>query len=71
MLKNEVIEAVKNNLFHVWAVDNIDEGLELLTGLSAGKMRANGEYPKDSIHFRASQRIDQLNWTLKKYANSQ
>jgi len=70
MLKNEVVEAVKNRRFHIWAVDNVDEGLELLTGISAGKMLANGEYPKDSIHFKASRRIDQLNRTLKKYSNS-
>jgi hypothetical protein len=64
------VEAVKNRRFHIWAVDNVDEGLELLTGISAGKMLATGEYPKDSIHFKASRRIDQLNRTLKKYSNS-
>ena len=71
ILKNEVVEAVKEGLFHIWAVRTIDEGLELLTGIPAGKMKASGEYTKDSIHFKAFQRIDQLNLTLKKYSNSQ
>jgi lon-related putative ATP-dependent protease len=71
ILKNEVVEAVKEGLFHIWAVRTIDEGLELLTGIPAGKMKASGEYTKDSIHFKVFQRIDQLNLTLKKYSNSQ
>jgi lon-related putative ATP-dependent protease len=37
MLKEEVVEAVDNDLFHIWAVSTIDEGLKILTGVKAGK----------------------------------
>ncbi|MEJ2163813.1 MAG: hypothetical protein P8X60_11095 [Robiginitalea sp.] len=70
MLKSEVVEAVKKDLFHIWAIRTIDEGLELLTGIPAGKMKASGEYTEDTIHFKAFRRIDQLNRALKKYSNS-
>lgn len=39
MLDNEVIEAVKKGLFHVWAIEHIAEGLEILTGVKAGNVR--------------------------------
>lgn len=36
-LSNEVVDAVKNGLFHIYAISTIDEGIELLTGVPAGK----------------------------------
>lgn len=50
MLSNEVTEAVKKKRFHVWSVSTIDEGIEILTGVQAGKPNAKGEYPKNSVH---------------------
>lgn len=41
-LNNEVIEAVKNNKFHIYAVSNIDEGIEILTGVPAGEINVPG-----------------------------
>lgn len=49
-LKNEVIEAVKEGKFHIWPVKTIDEGIEILTGVSAGKKKKDGSYPKGSIN---------------------
>jgi len=49
-LKDEVIEAVKEGKFHIWPVKSIDEGIEILTGVSAGKKRKDGTYPKGSIN---------------------
>jgi lon-related putative ATP-dependent protease len=50
MLKDEVIEAVKAGKFHIWSVGHIDEGIEILTGVKAGKMLKNGMFEKGSIH---------------------
>ena len=50
MLEDEVVEAVREGRFHVWAVRTIDEGIQLLTGRPAGKRRADGSYPKESVH---------------------
>lgn len=52
MLKPEVVQAVKDGRFHVYAVSTIDEGIELLTGKPAGKLRPDGVYPPGSV-FRA------------------
>lgn len=50
MLHQEVVEAVKKGKFHIWSVSTIDEGIEILTGIPAGKPDKNGKYPKETIH---------------------
>jgi len=50
MLDDEVVDAVRRGEFHIWAVRTIDEGIQLLTGRHAGKRRADGSYPKDTVH---------------------
>lgn len=49
MLRPHVIDAVKEGRFHVWAVETIDQGLEILTGVAAGE-----------VHQRAKQRLKAL-----------
>ncbi len=50
MLAPEVIEAVENDMFSIYAVENIDQAVEVLMGLPAGEMSRTGRYPKKSIH---------------------
>lgn len=50
MLKNEVVEAVKEGKFNIWAVDDIGDGLKILTGKNAGKRQENGKFSKNSIY---------------------
>ena len=50
MLRQEVVESVKKGKFHIWAVKNIDEGIEILTGIPAGKPDKKGNYPENSVH---------------------
>jgi lon-related putative ATP-dependent protease len=57
MLDEEVVEAVRRGEFHVWAVRTIDEGIELLTGRRAGRRRADGSYPPDSVHGLVAARL--------------
>jgi len=52
MLRDDVIQAAKDGEFHIWAVSNIDEGIEILTGMEAGKKDKDGQFPKDSINGR-------------------
>ncbi len=59
MLKQEVIEAVRNNQFHVYAIGHVDEGIEILTGITAGKKEKN-EYTKDSIYYLVSEKLKSL-----------
>ena len=52
MLKQEVVEAVRQNLFHVYPVSTISEGVEILTGMPAGTIDSNGIYPETSVYGR-------------------
>ncbi len=60
MLRKDVVEAVRNGEFHVWAVDTIEQGLEVLTGKSAGTPNARGAYPKNSVFGRADATLARL-----------
>lgn len=48
-LKHEVVRAVEQGLFHVYAVQNIEEGIELLTGIPSGRPQADGSYPYGTV----------------------
>ncbi|MBU5674995.1 AAA family ATPase [Alkaliphilus sp. MSJ-5] len=50
MLKEEVINAVKNNEFHIYAINTIEQGIEILTGKKAGVLGECGEYPENTIN---------------------
>ena len=60
MLKQEIIDAVADNAFAIYAVANVNEALELLTGELVGKKDKNGEYPKDSLNFKAISRLKEI-----------
>lgn len=65
MLKQEVIDSVKEGKFHVWSVSSIDEGIEILTGIPAGKRNAKGDFPPDSINGRVQARLQLLAESLR------
>jgi lon-related putative ATP-dependent protease len=58
MLDDQVVEAVDNGVFHVWAVRTIEEGVQLLTGRPAGRRRRDGSFPPDSIHGLVMARLE-------------
>lgn len=60
MLKQEVIDAVEQNLFAVYAVTTVDETLTLLTGQIAGAVDSEGNYPENSINFKAISRLKEI-----------
>jgi len=57
MLDDEVINAVRDGKFHVWAVSTIDEGLEILTGVPAGERQADGTWPEGSVNCLVDQQL--------------
>ena len=50
MLKKEVIDAVKQNKFHIYRVSSVEEGIEILTGVPAGKPNKKGIYPDGTAY---------------------
>ena len=60
-LSDEIIDAVKNKKFHIYAVSTIEEGIEVLTGVPAGKKDKDGHFPAGTINRLVYEK-------LKKYA---
>ena len=67
MLRQDVVEAVANGQFVVYPVAHIDQGIEILTGVSAGEPDDEGQYPPDSINGRVSQRLKTLAEKLRDF----
>ncbi len=57
MLKPEVVEAVREDLFHVYPVSTISEGMEILTGMPAGTMDSKGNYPEATVYGRVQKKL--------------
>jgi lon-related putative ATP-dependent protease len=57
MLKPKIIEAVKQNKFHIWAISNVEQGLEILTGQPAGTAGPDGCYPEDTVFAKVNNRL--------------
>ena len=57
VLKDEVVQAVKEGLFHIYPISKIDEGIELLMGLSAGKKNKAGNFPANIVHGRVMKKL--------------
>lgn len=61
MLEKDVVEAVKQGLFHIWEVGHIAEGIEILTGVSAGNIRdKQGKYPSSTIFAKVEERFTKM-----------
>jgi len=62
-LSDEVVDAVKNKKFHIYAVSTIEEGIEVLTGVPAGKKDKDGKFPAGTVNYLVYEK-------LKKYAKA-
>ncbi|MEO0083355.1 MAG: ATP-binding protein [candidate division WOR-3 bacterium] len=67
MLKQEVVEAVKQGKFHIYAIKTIDEGIELLTGLKAGEKDEQGNYPSGTVNYLVNEKLKQLALIWQKF----
>lgn len=66
-LSKEVQEAVASGNFHIWAVSTIDEGIEVLTGMTAGKSDGRGDFPSDSFNAKVRRELLRMAKTVKSY----
>ncbi len=60
LLREEVIRAVKEKEFHIYPVEKIEEGIEILTGVPAGEAGAKGRYPAGSVFALAAKRLREM-----------
>ncbi len=65
MLRKEIIEDIKNGLFNIYAMDQVEDAVELVFGIKAGKLDTNGKYPKDSLYGLVVKKLDEFRKSKK------
>ncbi len=60
MLHPDVVKAVKENKFRIYAVEGVDEALSLLTGMEAGTPDSDGNYPEESLNGKVQARLKEM-----------
>jgi lon-related putative ATP-dependent protease len=67
MLKQEVVESVKEGRFHIWPISTIEEGVEILTGMEAGVLQPDGSYPEGTFFRKVDERLTELAEIVKRF----
>ncbi len=65
MLKDEIIEAVRNKEFHIYPVATVDEAIEILTGVKAGKLNKDGHYQAHTVYGEVEKRLREMRRLIK------
>ena len=60
MLREDVVEAVSAGQFHIYPVEFIDQGIEVLSGMPAGERGGEGNYAEGSINYLVEKRLAEL-----------
>jgi predicted ATP-dependent protease len=68
MLRPDVIEAVNQGKFHIYAVNSVDEGIEVLTGAAAGERGMDGHYPENSVNGLVEKKLQEYAERQKQFA---
>jgi lon-related putative ATP-dependent protease len=66
LLKQEVVDAVRAGQFSIYTIDRMEEGLEILTGTSAGELQEDGTYPEGTINYLITKRLTEIGEALEK-----
>lgn len=66
MLKQEIVDAVNDGKFSVYAIERVEEGLEILTGMTVGEMQPDGSYPEGTLNALVVKRLTELSDVLEK-----
>ena len=70
VLKDEVVQAVLDGLFHIYGVSTIDEGIEVLTGVPAGEAGEDGLYPDGTVHQLVEKRLQEMARVARDFAKA-
>lgn len=68
MLREDVVQGVRDEKFHIYAIDTVDDGIEILTGIKAGKLNASGAYTKGSVNYLVSESLNNYYNMYARYA---
>lgn len=64
VLNEEVGDAVRKKLFHIYPVTTIDQGIQLLTGLEAGDKNTDGSYKKGTVNYLVNSKLEKFAKTV-------
>jgi len=67
MLRKDVVEAIKEGKFHLYPIKTIDQGIEILTGVKAGKRKDDGTFEKDTINYLVDKKLTEFANKLKEF----
>lgn len=59
MLREDILNAVDEGKFHIYAVDHVDDGIEVLTGIQAGVIDKNDKYPKGTVNAQVQKSLEE------------
>ncbi|MDR3580744.1 MAG: ATP-binding protein [Oryzomonas sp.] len=66
MLQDDVVAAVAAGQFHIWSVETIEQGIEILTGMAAGARARNGTFPKGTLYHLVDAHLRRMVQLLQK-----
>lgn len=70
MLREDVVRAIQEGQFHIYAVSTVDEGIAILTGVAAGERQPDGRYPDGTINGTVHRRLQVLVEKAKEFGQS-
>ena len=68
MLRADIVQAVEEGRFTIYAIDTVDDGIEILTGVKAGKLDNKGNYPKGTVNYMVEESLRQYYQDYARYA---
>jgi len=71
MLREDVVEAVREGKFHIYTVSHVDEGIEILTGVPAGEMQEDGTFPEGTVNAMVVERLREMAKQLQKFGREE
>ncbi|MBI4337829.1 MAG: AAA family ATPase [Chloroflexi bacterium] len=70
MLREDVVEAIAQGKFHIWAVSTIDEGIEVLTGVPAGQRDKEGKFPEGTVNYLVDRKLHEMAERLQSFSGN-
>lgn len=70
VLNREVQRAVEEGIFHIYSIETVDEGLEILTGVPAGRPTGDGSFEAGTINAQVARRLKEMAHQVKSFGGS-
>jgi len=67
MLRDDVLESVSAGKFHIWPVAKIEQGIEVLTGVTAGQRNGDGSFERGTVFAMIDERLNEMAKTMKEF----